>query len=123
MEKVSSESEKMNDTHPSIQIKYDAMMARLSPGERAIMGCSVHDFSKEIALSQIASPQKSRARTMEELFTRFYRSDFPETGEASERALDAIRRYHAAAQFTEVSNEQERGPAPRTPSQGFPSAC
>ncbi len=91
----------MNDTHPDVQLKYDRMFARLSHEERAKMGCSMHDFSKEIALSQISLPHKSKATVMRELFLRFYGVDFND--EVSSRIVLAIERFHSVelnANFT-----------------------
>lgn len=83
----------MNDTHPEIAALYDAMFARLSHEERAMKGCSMHDFSKKVALSQIESPEKTRAQVMTELFMRFYGSEFQ--GIRLKQVLNAIRQYHS----------------------------
>lgn len=83
----------MKDTDEKISALYQAMFARLSPEERALMGCSMHDFSKEIVLSQIRSPEKTPEDVMGELFTRFYGEDFEAPIMAG--ALAAIRRYHS----------------------------
>jgi hypothetical protein len=87
------EGKEMNDTHPKIAALYKAMFARLSPEERAIRGCSMHDFSKKIVLSQIESPGKTQADVMMELFNRFYGNEFQ--GRSLEQILNAIRRYHS----------------------------
>ncbi len=83
----------MRDTNEKIATMYNAMFARLSFEERALMGCSMHDFAKQIALSQIKTPDKSHAEIMSELFTRFYGQEFH--GEYLKRVLDAVYHYHS----------------------------
>ena len=83
----------MNDTNEKMARIYDGMIAGLSSEKRALMGCSMHDFAKEIALSQISSLEKSQSEIMGALFKRFYRGDFEER--FFENALNAIREHHA----------------------------
>lgn len=82
----------MNDTSENIQRMYDSMFACLSPGERAQKGCSMHDSSKEIVMSQITTPEKTRGDIMAELFLRFYAEDIPE--QSLQRILKAIKQHH-----------------------------
>ncbi len=93
----------MNDTHPQIAALYNAMFARLSHEERAMKGCSMHDFSKKIALSQIESPEKTQAEVMVELFIRFYGQEFQ--GIRLKQVLNAIHQYHSAQPVGSIKSE------------------
>jgi hypothetical protein len=103
------EGKEMNDTHPKIAALYKAMFARLSPEERAMRGCSMHDFSKKIVLSQIESPGKTQADVMIELFIRFYGKEFQ--GRSLEQILNAIRRHHSQQP---VGSPKSTSPSPFT---------
>jgi hypothetical protein len=85
------------------------MFARLSPEERAMRGCTMHDFSKKIVLSQIESPGKSQADVMIELFIRFYGNEFQ--GRGLEQISNAIRRYHSEQP---VGSQKSTSPGPFT---------
>lgn len=84
----------MNDTNEQVQRIYDSMIAQLPHEQRAQMGCSMHDFAKEIILSQIDLLGKSRAEVMEELFIRFYGNEY--RGEILCAVLLAIRHHHSS---------------------------
>ncbi|MFH1454525.1 MAG: hypothetical protein ABIH00_11200 [Armatimonadota bacterium] len=68
----------MKDTNPKINEKFINLIMEKTPAERLIMGCSMFDAAKQIVISAIkeAHPGISDLRMKEEIFMRFYGTDF-----------------------------------------------
>jgi len=70
----------MQDTSPKIAAQMKQMLLERSPLERLTMGCSMHDFSKQLVKASILNkdPNISKSGLAKELFLRFYGNDFNE---------------------------------------------
>lgn len=68
----------MNDTSPAAAAKMRELIQQKTPVERLLMGCSMFDFSKQLAAQSILAsfPGITRAQFRRELFLRFYGEDF-----------------------------------------------
>lgn len=83
----------MNDTTPAMEQKMREMMAKKSPVERMLMGCSMYDTAKYLVTLGILdrNPTISKIELKTELFLRFYGNDF--TKEQCEKILTHLKRY------------------------------
>lgn len=79
----------MKDTYPEIEALYDQMIQDRLPEERALMGISMHDFSKQIVSSQLST--QDTPSMMTELFLRFYGEDFD--AEHRKKIVRSIKEY------------------------------
>jgi hypothetical protein len=68
----------MKDTHPSMEAKMDALLRARTPEERLLMGASMFDAAKAMALAGIRRdhPDLGEAEVRRALFLRFYGDDF-----------------------------------------------
>ena len=68
----------MNDTNHKIARKFKQLMAKKSPAERLVMGCSMYDMSKSLVTSSILKqiPNATQSILRREIFLRFYGNEF-----------------------------------------------
>lgn len=68
----------MNDTNPEIVGKMCKMIQLKSPEERVKMGCSMNETSRYLVTQAILKkdPNLSTAMLRQEIFLRYYGSDF-----------------------------------------------
>lgn len=68
----------MTDTHKSIQLRFERMMADRVPMERLRMGSSMFDTAKTIVRDSIVAqhPGISSQELKKEIFLRFYGQEF-----------------------------------------------
>jgi len=80
----------MNDTHPEIAVRFRELMMSKSGEERLVMGCSMYDTAKRIALSAIRNrrPGITDAEIKKEIFLRFYGPEFSKADR--EKLLSAL---------------------------------
>ena len=87
----------MNDTHPDIAIRFRDLMMSKSGEERLLMGFSMYDAAREIVHSAILAqrhgitPEEMR----QEVFLRFYGSEFSQTDKEKILSVLASRVSHS----------------------------
>jgi len=79
----------MRDTSSEVQEIYHAMLLARTGSERLRMGCDLFSTARELAIS--AFTKKRPEENREDLFLRFYGSDF--TPAEQTRILSSIRAY------------------------------
>ena len=66
----------MNDTPDQVKHLFRTMMMARSGEERMVMGCSMFDAARKMALASLSHLPEEQIKV--ELFKRFYGSDFDE---------------------------------------------
>ncbi len=68
----------MKDTTEKVQKELYKLIQEKTGEERLLMGCSMYDFAKELAISSLfkKNPNLSSKELKKELFLRFYEKDF-----------------------------------------------
>jgi hypothetical protein len=81
----------MNDTHESSASRFTAMIMEQSPERRVMMGFSMFDAAKRLAMCDItgAHPAITPRGLREQLFLRFYGREFNKA--RREKILKALR--------------------------------
>jgi hypothetical protein len=80
----------MQDTPPEITEKMDELIRKKSPSERAKMGWSMYETSKQLVIRAILEekPTISQAGLRKEVFLKFYGNDFSK--EEQEKILEYL---------------------------------
>ena len=68
----------MNDTPPNATLRVRKMIQQKTAEERLIMGCSMHEFSRQLVIRSILQrePTISQRDLRREIFFRIYGNDF-----------------------------------------------
>jgi len=78
----------MNDTLPSVQARYRALLMQRSGAERLKMGCAMFDSARALVKASLTAHTTTELK--KQLFLRIYGSDFDaETTERIVKALNA----------------------------------